>query len=45
MKKNVDVGGHLDRTRRKIYSSKKDGKITQKKMNIVDVRIAEMNLH
>ena len=31
MKKKVDVAGHLDTTRRRIYSSKKDGKNNAKK--------------
>ena len=30
-KKKVDVAGHLDRARQKIYSSKKDGKNDAKK--------------
>ena len=37
-KKNVDAVDDLDRTRQNIYSSKKDEKITQKRMKIVDVR-------
>ena len=45
MKKKVDVTGDLDRTRQKIDSSKKDGKITQKRMKIMEFDVAEIKLH